>query len=249
MDAIVCKDKCAGNSFQRQESLHLNSSQSPWVSGWRLRYWRDDVWLPLPAVPLTGFGGGCSWPQIQDEVGESAWQCLCLLHTESCTEEIVRTPEALPEEEVVKRRIFFALLIRGVRTAFCFTPSVSSSDTGYVNFIFFKYYSAESINQEDSVCVQDIPTGAKTPSPLQLIWSCWFLNEKLAPPPADISEWRQPRATAPRREKDPDNQVTSETLPLEKETSYQLCFMPLLNFCKRLESDWVFPLGWRKAVI
>lgn len=71
------------------------------------------------------------------------------------------------------------------------------------------------------MCVQGTPTGAKTL--LQLISSCCFLNEKLAPPPADMSEWREPRATAPQREKDPDNQVTSETLPLERETCLISC--------------------------
>ena len=45
----------------------------------------------------------------------------------------MRTPEALPEEEAVKRgKDFLALLVRGVRTASCSTPSISLADIGYM---------------------------------------------------------------------------------------------------------------------
>lgn len=52
----------------------------------------------------------------------------------------------------------------------------------------------------------------------------------MAPSPADISEWREPRATDPHGEKDPDNQVTNETLPLERKHLLPAAFHAFAEF-------------------
>ncbi|KAL9853931.1 EF-hand calcium-binding domain-containing protein 6 [Geothlypis trichas] len=68
---------------------------------------------------------------------------------------------------------------------------------------------------------------------------------EIASPPADVSEWREPRATAPHREKDPDNQLYSAYQDIEKafrEIDVSQSGFVSLDYLKSVINGFIFPL-------